>query len=91
MQAWPTPSLHANSLRVLAWEPILRESRDTEIGRRDFAHPLCGYGHTRDLLAALEALGHLLAGLGGGESVAFRLELLSHGTIGRKESLGVTQ
>ena len=41
-------------------------------------------------LPELESLGHFLAVLGGGESVALRSEVLSNGTVRREETLRFT-
>jgi hypothetical protein len=48
-------------------------------------------GSPRDFMPDLEALGHNVAIHGGREPVASRVEVLRDGTIGREESLGVTQ
>jgi hypothetical protein len=51
--------------------------------------PLGGYCRARHLWPDLESVGHFLAVLGGGESVASRSEMLGHGTIGGEEALGM--
>jgi hypothetical protein len=61
------------------------------VGRLPRALPLRGHRRTRDLLPDLESVGHLLAVLGGGESVAFRAEVLGDRPIRGEESLGGTR
>ena len=61
------------------------------VGGLSLALPLRSHGRTRDLQPALESVSHLLAILGDGESVAFRSEVLSDGTIRGEETLRVTR
>jgi hypothetical protein len=61
------------------------------VGGLSLALPLRGHGRARDLLPALESLGHLLAVREGGESLASRSEVWGNGTIGGEEALGVTR
>jgi hypothetical protein len=72
---------------------LLRDSR--LIGEkhtyRPRSRPLGRSWEARDVLPGEESLLHLSTVLGGREQVASRPEVLSNGTVGRQEALGVTR
>jgi hypothetical protein len=62
---------------------------DTAVGRLSLALPLRGYRRACNLLPNLEALGHLLTVLGGGQPVTPWAEVLGDGTMRGKKTLGM--
>jgi hypothetical protein len=73
-----------NLLRVnmLIWQKNTWRPRSRPLGRS---------WEARDVLLGEESLLHLATVFGGGEKVASRPEVLSNGTVGREEALGMTR